>query len=106
MPLRVDRAVRRITEVTSEDSGISSTRQLHVRRRRRSRSSSRRRRVSRTLRPQERYTRRLARALEAGSREYLRQHERSTRRKRNGWARDMGRNLSKAEEKMLDILIP
>jgi hypothetical protein len=101
MPLRVDRAVRRITEVTSGEN-ISSTRQLHVRRR----SRSRRRRVSRSLRPHERYTRRLIRAVEAGAREYLRRHDRSTRRRRDGWVRDMPRNLERAQEKMLDTLIP
>jgi len=98
----VDRAVRRITIVNFMPSGGSTTTQLHVGRRRRRRSS----RVSRRLRPQERFTRRVMRALSDGARTYLRYHERSNRRSRNGWVRDFNRNLARAEERALDTLVP
>jgi hypothetical protein len=98
----IDRAVRRITVVNFTPSGTSSTTELHVGRRRRRRRS----RVSRRLRPQERLTRRLMQALSDGARTYLRNHERSNRRRRDGWARDLNRNLARAEERAMDTLIP
>ena len=101
---RLDRSVRRVTVVSGdgERSGVGRTVQLHVRRERR----RRRRRTSRELRPQERLVRRMVRALEAGAREYLRRHERSTRRRRDGWLDNIDTNLERARERMLDTLIP
>lgn len=98
----IDRAVRRITIVNSTPSGGTTTTQLHVGRRRRRRSS----RVSRRLRPQERLTRRVMRAISDGARTYLTNHERSNRRRRNGWVRDFNRNIARAEERALDTLVP
>jgi len=98
----VDRAVRRITIVNSTPSGGTTTTQLHVSRRRRRRS----RRVSRRLRPQERLTRRVMQAISEAARTYLRNHDRSNRRRRDGWKRDINRNLARAEERALDTLIP
>jgi len=48
----------------------------------------------------------MVRAVEAGAREYLRRHDRSTRRRRDGWLDNMDRNLERARERMLDELIP
>ena len=101
---RLDRSVRRVTVVSGDGdrSGVGRTVQLHVRRERR----RRRRKVSRELRPEERLVRRMVRAFEVGAREYLRRHDRSTRRRRDGWLDNMDRNLERAHEKMLDELIP
>jgi Family of unknown function (DUF6312) len=110
MALRVPREVRSVYVVDlggEERSSLRSTRRLEIgRRRRRSRGSVRRRRVSRALRPQERATRRMIRAVEVGARELLRRHDRSTRRRRNGFIRDYSRNVARAQEKAMDVLIP
>jgi hypothetical protein len=55
--------------------------------------SGRRKRQSLLLRPLERRVRRLAkRELEIAA-DYLSRHERSNRRKSNGWIRDLRRNV-------------
>jgi len=48
----------------------------------------------------------MVRALEDGAKEYLKRHDRSTRRRRDGWLDNIDRNLERAHEKMLDTLIP
>jgi len=101
MELNLDRAVERVTLVNVEPSGTFSTRRIHIRGRQR-----RQRRQSATLRAEERLTRRIARALQDGVQEYLKQHDRSNSRSRNGWVRDMDRNLTRAQDKVLNRLIP
>jgi len=101
MELNLDRAVERVTLVNAERSGTFSTRRIQIRRRQR-----RQRRQSATIRAEERLTRRIARALQDGVQEYLKQHDRSNRSRRNGWVRDMDRNLARAQDRVLDRLIP
>ena len=59
------------------------------------------RKQSRTLKPMEKAQRRMAEAMQVGSEDYLRRHERSNRKKRDGWARDMSTNVYRASRKGL-----
>jgi hypothetical protein len=56
----------------------------------------RRRRVSRPLRRIDRGLRKLTKAENVASSEYLRRHDRSNRRKKNGALKDLGKNMRKA----------
>lgn len=51
------------------------------------------------LKPFEKRQRRAARAMIAGSESYLDRHQRSNRKKRNGWLRDLNKNSLKAWRK-------
>jgi len=54
------------------------------------------RRGSRLLRPLERLVRQTAESRKVAADEYLDRHNRSNERKRNGWLRDLGRNVYKS----------
>lgn len=56
---------------------------------------------SRYLKGAGKLARRLGKAGQAFSNKYLEKHERSNRKKRDGWARDMGGNLLKADRAAL-----
>jgi hypothetical protein len=58
-----------------------------------------RKKQSKMLRPLERRIRRLARRESRALSMYLALHDRSNRKKRNGWIRDLGRNLRKVIRK-------
>ncbi len=62
-----------------------------------------RRRTSRLLRPVERALRNGARRQSRVANIYLDLHERSNRRKRNGWVKDLGRNVVKAYRRGLRL---
>lgn len=81
--------VRRITVVSSEGN---AARTLFKKKRKK-------RRVSRWLKPMERNDRKVAKALKAFSDEWLSRHERSNRKRRNGWMRDRGLNMLRANRK-------
>jgi len=55
-----------------------------------------RRKSSRVLRPLEKMLRNSMRRQSKVASIYLNLHDRSNRRKRNGWAKDLGRNVTKA----------
>ena len=57
------------------------------------------RRVSRRLRPFEKAMRRIGEAASTASNVYLERHEKSNRKKKNGWAKDLGKNISKARRR-------
>jgi hypothetical protein len=56
----------------------------------------RRRRVSRPFRRIDRSLRKLTKAENVASSEYLRRHDRSNRRKKNGALKDLGKNVRKS----------
>jgi len=51
---------------------------------------------SKALKPLERMVRKLVKSEVAAANAYLERHEKSNRRKSNGWLRDIGKNLKKA----------
>lgn len=59
----------------------------------------RRRRVSRGWRPLEKALRRVSRAQSVTAQDYLRRHERSSQKKKNGAVRDLGKNMWRAQRK-------
>jgi hypothetical protein len=59
-------------------------------------SKRRRRRVSRPFRRIDRSLRKLTKAENVASSEYLRRHDRSNRRKKNGALKDLGKNVRKS----------
>jgi hypothetical protein len=61
----------------------------------------RRRRGSKRLRPFEKAVRRMSRAQGTMADDYLSRHERSNRRKKNGWMKDLGKNVSRSSRKGL-----
>lgn len=58
-----------------------------------------RKKLSKSTRLFEKIARRAARVQLAIAENYLERHERSNRKKRDGWARDLGYNLLRAQEK-------
>jgi hypothetical protein len=56
----------------------------------------RRRKVSRPLRRVDRGLRKITKLENVASSEYLRRHDRSNRRKKNGALKDLGKNMRKA----------
>lgn len=64
----------------------------------------RKRRGSKRLRPFEKALRRMAEAQSTASNSYLDRHERSNRKKKNGWAKDLTKNISKSSRKGLKKL--
>ena len=56
---------------------------------------------SKRLRGLEKLMRKAAKGRRAGADEYLARHKRANRRKKNGWARKLPRNLMKAQRKAL-----
>lgn len=64
----------------------------------------RRKKQSKGLKDGEKVARRLARAYRRGFSTYLAKHKRSSRKRRDGWARDYGVNLFKANRRALKVL--
>ena len=57
------------------------------------------RRVSKRWRKLDKMVRRLSTSQSAAANEYLQRHERSNQKKKNGWLKDIGKNVSKAQRK-------
>jgi len=70
----------------------------------RSDAGSKKRKVSRGLRPLEKVQRRVLKAQQVFGDEMLRRHEKSSRKRRNGFLRDGGRNQAGAMSKALKKL--
>lgn len=66
--------------------------------------SKSRRRVSKRWRGVDKLLRRMGRAQQASSSDYLRRHERSNSKKKNGAIRDLTRNVSRSQRKGLKRL--
>lgn len=87
-PLTVDSDVHSITFLKARPDGDYDVTRLTP--------EGRRRRQSRRLRPLERYMRKMVEAQANAALTYLARHERSNRRKRNGWLWDIGENIYRA----------
>ena len=92
--LNVPKSVRSIVVTKTEPSGERSTRVLLDKR-------SKRKKQSEILRPFERLARSLVRARITGAESYLALHNKSNRKKKNGWARNLLRNAIRAKRKGL-----
>ena len=89
--LRLDPVVERIT-VLQKDPETGRYRPSAV-----YRNDKRKKKGSKTLRPFEKFMRRLSRAQARAASVYNARHDRSNRKKRNGWFRDLLPNMSKAQ---------
>jgi hypothetical protein len=89
MDLCVSRNVRRVVRVHVDASGRREVETLYARKQRRSRRSP-------ELRGLEKLVRRLGRAHRAFGDTYVNRHQQSNRKKRDGWLRDLGDNVSRA----------
>ncbi|HWM17405.1 MAG TPA: hypothetical protein VNP97_12545 [Microbacterium sp.] len=67
-------------------------------------SAPKRRRVSKRARKFDKAMRRVARAQQAASSEFLSRHDRSNQKKKNGGLRNLGKNVRKAQRKGLKQL--
>jgi hypothetical protein len=88
--------IERITLITV-DSGRQESKVLY-------KSETKKRKVSRWVRPIERLQRRVLEAQEAFSETLLDRHNRSNRKRKNGFLRDGGVNLMRAQRKALKRL--
>ena len=86
------RFVRRITLVTLDGPHQGESTTLYKKKRKK-------KKVSRYLRPLERAQRRLLKASDAFASESLGRHNRSNRKRRDGFLRDLGINQIKASRK-------
>jgi hypothetical protein len=89
---RLPRSVCRITVLEHDVSGTPRPVTLYRRRKAREKSS-------RLLRPIETAARRWADGAASSATEYLAQHRRSNRKRRDGWIRDLNLNAVKALRK-------
>jgi len=60
-----------------------------------------RRRVSKRWRKLEKFVRRVGKAQSTAADEYLDRHQRSNNKKKNGWIKDLGKNVVKSQRKGL-----
>ena len=88
---RMSSLVRSATLVTFGADGTPTSTPLH--------RQKRGRRVPKRWRGVERALRRLGAAQATAAGEYLTRHNRSNRRKKNGWLKDLGKNAGKARRR-------
>jgi hypothetical protein len=91
------RSIRRITILSRDDSGQIVPVVVYERKRKR-------RKGTWALRPLERLTRRWAEANLTASERYVRDHNEANVKRRDGWFRDLNRNLLRANRKGLKKL--
>lgn len=94
--VRLNKAVKKIVALGKDLSG--ATQSYVVYRGRRSSSPA--------LRPLEKATRRLHRAQMTFSSVYMNEHDRSNEKKKNGWFRDLSRNVRRAGKRSIKKLRP
>jgi hypothetical protein len=92
--IAVPSSIRRITVLHQSADGTVQTETIY-----RYRSSTGRRKTSRMLRPLDRVARRLADAQHRFSQSYLDRHNRSNRKRRDGWIADYPSNVLRASQK-------
>jgi hypothetical protein len=92
--MSVPGSVRRITVLHKDSGGALEAETIY----RRS-TSRRRRKTSRLFRPLEKATRRLADAQSRAAQSYLDRHNRSNRKRRDGWIGDYPSNVLRASQK-------
>jgi len=97
MDIRLSKTVRRITVLSPEVEGWQAM-TIYKKKRRKKKKGVR------VLRPLEKGVRRLARADRTFSDTYLKRHKKSTRKKRDGWLRDLNYNLYHAGRRQAKAL--
>jgi hypothetical protein len=90
--LRLGKNVRRVTVIEKDTSGATTATVVFQGR-------NRKRKQTRTFRPLEQMVRRIADAQAEGADTYVRRHNRSNRKKRDGWIRDVTLNLARSSRK-------
>jgi hypothetical protein len=99
--LRLPKSVKRITVLEWGEPGrcvvVHSIRE---------RNGKKRKKGTKALRPLERFVRKGARAQEALTTTYVRRHQRSNEKKRDGWLRDLSVNVARASTKAAKKLRP
>ena len=116
MALKLNKAVRRITQVHLAPSSTAATSSIiptssavapsTAPYTRKYYTAKRKRKGSKAFTHEERLVRRVVASVRDGAVTYLKQHSRSNRKRRDGWIRDYRKNDAKARKKMLDRLIP
>jgi len=89
---RLSSSVRRITVLRKEGSGSTVAVTVYKKARKRKKGLK-------SLRPLERATRRVAKAQERTAERYLKGHNKSNRKKKDGWVRDFVVNTARANNK-------
>lgn len=95
--IRVNRYVKRITVLKKDASGKLAANVVY-------KKGRRRKKRSKGLRMIEKIVRRVSRAQTAMAGVYNSRHERSNRKKRDGWLKDLIPNVVKAQRRGLKIL--
>lgn len=93
-PLRLSKKIRRIV-ILSAGGGEATT--LY-------KAKAKKRKSSRTLKPVEKVVRRLGKANSEYATTYLKRHKKSSRKKRDGWLRDLNYNLHRAARKHAKVV--
>ena len=89
--LKLDRSVRRIT-ILHKDADEGKFHPVAVYKNRR------KKKTTKALRPIEKFLRRLGKAQARAASVYNMRHDRSNKKKKNGWLRDLTTNVSKARK--------
>ncbi len=87
-PIKINSIVESITFLKATSDGSYQCKRLT--------ETGLRKKQSKTLKPIERMIRKIVKCELAGANAYLERHDRSNKRKSNGWIRDIGKNLAKA----------
>lgn len=90
--LKLDPAVRSITVLKKDENG-------DLRRTAVIRNAPRKKKGTKALRPIEKFIRKLGRAQATAVSEYNARHDRSNKKKKNGWLRDLVPNLMKTRKR-------
>lgn len=90
---KLPKTVKRITVLKTSAEGFSAPVKVYSNKKKKGKKQSR------GLRALERLTRRNAKAQQTYADVYADRHKRSNRKKRDGWLRDLGYNLLKANQK-------
>ena len=96
--LRLDPVVERIT-ILKKDPQTGRLRPSAV-----YRNDRGKKRNSKRLRPFEKFVRRIGRAQARAASVYNERHDRSNRKKKNGWLRDLVGNMAKAHKQAWKVL--
>lgn len=97
--MKLGRGVARITILRSDQTGQSVPTVIFKKNRGRKKGSA-------GLRTLEKMTRHVVSAGNTSSDRYLERHKRSNRKRKNGWLRDLGTNMSRAQSKGMKKLRP
>ena len=95
MDLRLNKAVRRIVVITPEEGRAVTVYKG---------KSRKKKKGSQIVRPLEKVVRRLGNATRQSARTYLARHDKSNRKKKDGWLREFNYNVYKAAVKQTKTL--